>query len=140
MSRESKRCVPIRMSIFPASRFLESSLLFFLGAKAADHPDPHWKRRVAAPKCFIVLKSKHGGRRKHRDLFPVINCLECRPHRNFRFPVADVSAEQPVHRHRRFHILLHVCDRAFLVRRFLEFERVFEFPLKIRVRQEMRGQ
>src|ERR1700722_13182625 len=84
---------PDQYVYFPSFQFFEDALPFFLRAEAADHPDPDWKRRVPPPKCFVVLKSENGGGSKHRYLLAVVNRLERRPHRDFRFPVAHVSAQ-----------------------------------------------
>ena len=83
-----------------------------------------------------MLKRQHRGRRQHRHLLAVRQRLERCAHRNFGLPVADVAAQQPVHRQRRFHVALHIFDGALLVGGFLEFERILEFALPVRIRRK----
>ena len=82
---------------------------------------------------FLVLKREHGRRREHRHLFAVHHRLEGGAHRHFGLAVADVAAQQPVHRRRRFHVALDVGDGGFLIRRQVVLEGVLEFLLPVRV-------
>ena len=81
-----------------------------------------------------MLKRQHGRRRQHRHLLRIRHRLERRAHGDFRLPVANVAAKQPVHRLRAFQIALHVLDGAILVHRLLKLECIFEFLLPRRVR------
>ena len=91
------------------------------------------KRRL---KRFQMLERKHRGRREHGNLLAVRQRLERGAHGDFRLAVADVAAEQPVHRQSRFHVALHIFDGALLVRGFLEFESVLEFALPVGIRRK----
>ena len=61
---------------------------------------------------LLVLKREHGRRREERHLLAVHHRLEGGAHRHFGLAVADVAAEQAIHRRRRFHVALDVGDRA----------------------------
>ena len=77
---------------------------FFLlrgAAEAAEHLDAHGKRREAALEGFEMLEGENGGGREHGDLFAVADRLESGAHGDFGFAVADVAAEEAVHRVRR---------------------------------------
>ena len=83
-----------------------------------------------------VLERQHGRRREERDLLAVHHGLERRAHRDFGLAVADVAAEQAIHRRRRLHVARDVGDRGLLIRRQVVLERVAEFLLPVRVRAE----
>jgi hypothetical protein len=106
--------VPIRTSTEPALR--------------RQHLDPDWKRFEAAPQREQVLLGQDRGRSQQRGLLAVEHALERRSHRDLGLAVADVAAQQPVHRPGRFQIGAHLFDRLGLVRGFLEFERRLELP------------
>ena len=73
-----------------------------------------------------MLEREHRRGRKHRDLLVVVDGLESRPHGNFGFSIAHVSAKQPVHRLRRFHVALHIADRLRLVFSFVVLKSAFK--------------
>ena len=83
-----------------------------------------------------MLKREHGGRRQEPDLRAVHDRLERGAHRHFRLAIADIPAEQAVHRRRRFHVAPDVGDRNFLVAGELILERVVELTMPVRVRAE----
>ena len=85
---------------------------------------------------FRCCAARIGRRREERDLFAVHHRLERRAHRHFGLAVADVAAQQPIHRRRRFHVALDVGDRCRLIGRQRELERVLEFFLPVRVGAE----
>ena len=125
--------MPITTSILPGFQLFKSFLLFFLRAKPAEHFDPHRKRRETAAKVSQMLKRQHGGGRQHGDLLSIRDRLERRAHGDFRLAVADVAAQQAIHRQRGFHVALHVFDGALLVRGFLKFEGILELALPVGV-------
>src|SRR5262249_15335514 len=86
--------------------------------------------------CFEVLKTENRCRRKYRDLLAVTDSLESSAHGNFSFAVTDVTTDEAIHRHRRFHILLDVADRSELVCGFLVRQRFFQFLLPFRSRRK----
>ena len=114
-------------------RFFQNFLLLFFRAEAADHFHAHGKRGEPPLESLVVLEGQDGGRREHRDLLGIGDGLERGAHGHFRLAVADVAAEQPVHRQIRFHVALHVFDGALLVGGFFELEGVVEFVRPIRV-------
>jgi hypothetical protein len=83
-----------------------------------------------------VLEREDGRRRQHRDLLAVHHRLERRPHRDFRLAVADVAAQQAVHRRRRLHVALDVGDGVLLIDRQVPLERVLELLLPVAVGTE----
>ena len=88
------------MSSRPAAAALERFLDLLLAAEPADHVDADRKRGEAALQRLEMLEGQHRRRRKHRDLLAVHHRLERGAHRDFGLAVADVAAEQPIHRHR----------------------------------------
>ena len=82
-----------------ASRFCSA-----FDAEAADHVDADREAREALLQRLLVLERQHRRRREKRDLLAVHHRLERGAHRDFGLAVADVAAEQPVHRRRRLHV------------------------------------
>ena len=62
------------------------------------------KSREPIAQRLQVLKRQHRRRREDRDLLAVHHRLERRAHRDFGLAVADIAAEQAIHRRRRFHV------------------------------------
>ena len=87
-------------------------------------------------RVFEVLRGEHRRGREDRDLLAVHHRLERGAHGDFRLAVADVAAQQAIHRRRRFHVALDVGDRGGLVGRELELERALELLLPVRVGAE----
>ena len=67
---------------------------------------------------------------------PVLHGFEGGAHGHFGFAVADIAAQQAIHRHGRFHVVLDVRDGGELVVGFVVVEGVFEFALEFVVRGE----
>ena len=124
------------MSTLPASRSSSVCLLLRLGAEAADHVDADRERGEPLLQRLQVLEREHGRRREERDLLAVHHRLERGAHRDFGLAVADVAAQQPVHRRRRLHVALDVGDRGRLIDGQLVLERVLELLLPVRVGAE----
>ena len=124
------------MSTLPASSAASVSLLLSGGAEAAHHFDAHGKRGEAALEGFEMLEGEDGGGREDGDLFAVGDGFEGGAHGDFGFAVADVAAEEAVHRSGALHIALDVGDGGVLVGGFFEFEGVFKFALEIAVGRE----
>ncbi len=108
-------------------------LLLARRSEAAEHFDPHGKRRESPAESFVVLKREHGSRREHGHLHRIAHRLERRAHGHFRFAVANIAAQQAVHRLRRFQIMFHVADGLLLIRRLLKFKRILKFLLPVRI-------
>ena len=83
-----------------------------------------------------VLLHEQRRRHEHRDLLAVLDRLERGAHRDLGLAVADVAADQPVHRDRLLHVGLDLVDRRQLVGRLDERERVLELALPRGVRAE----
>ena len=124
------------MSILPAADVLDDLILFGFAAEPADHVDRHRKPGEPLGQRLLVLKRQHGGRREKRDLLPVHHRLERGPHRHFGLAIADVAAQQAIHRRRRFHVALDVVDGVLLVDREIPLEGVVELALPVRIRAE----
>ena len=105
--------------------------LFLRGAEARNHFDVDGELRKPLLECLEMLKAENRGGRQHRDLFPVLHRFEGRAHGHFRLPIAHVAAQQPVHRRRRFHVVLDGPNRRKLVFRLVVIEGVFKLFLKV---------
>ena len=132
-SFDSRRCVPTMTSRRPEASASSVSLISCLVRKRLTMSIFAGKRGKAIAQRLEVLRGEHRGRRQERDLLAVHHRLERGAHRHFGLAVADVAAQQAVHRRRRFHVALDVGDRGGLVGREVELERVFEFLLPVRV-------
>ena len=78
--------------------FRRIDLLLLRRAEARDHLDVDGKLREAVLEGFEVLEAENGGGREHRDLLAILHGFEGGAHGDFGFAVADVAAEQAVHR------------------------------------------
>ncbi len=107
----------------------ENDFLLGGGAETAEHFDARGKCGEAFLEGFKMLESEDGCRREHGDLLAVGNRLECGAHRHFRFAVANVAAEQAVHRCCFFQIFLDVGDGGALVCGLFKLKGIFEFTL-----------
>ena len=83
-----------------------------------------------------MLEAEHGGRGEDGDLFAVLHGLEGGAHGDFGLAVADVAAEEAVHRLVGFHVALDVGDGGELVVGLVEVEGVFELVLHVGVGRE----
>ena len=109
-----------------------------LGAalEAGQRPHRDRERGVALGERREVLLDQQRGRHQDRDLLAVLDRLERGADRDLGLAVADVTADQPVHRHRPFHVVLDLVDGAELVRGLDVGEGVLELALPGRVRPE----
>ena len=114
----------------------EGLLLFRLGAEPADHVDLDREAGEALLQRLLVLEGQHGRRREERDLLGIHHRLERRAHGDLGLAVADVAAQQAVHRRGRLHVALDVRDGCLLVWRQVVLERVLELLLPVRVGAE----
>ena len=85
---------------------------------------------------LLVLKCEDRRRREEGDLLSIHHRFEGGAHRHLGLPIADVAAQQAIHRRRRFHVPLDVCDGIYLIDRQVPLERIVELPLPMRVRAE----
>ena len=89
-----------------------------------------------------MLKAQNRGRREHRNLLAVLHRFEGRAHGHFGLAIANVSAQQPIHRRGRFHVVLDGTDRRILIVGLAVIERILKFLLKFivfRERSSLRG-
>ncbi len=114
----------------------DDGLLLLRREEAAQDLHPHRVAGEALTERLAVLVREQRRRREDRDLLAVLHRLEGRPHRDLGLAVADVAADQPVHRDGLLHVALHLGDRLELVGRLLVRERVLHLPLPRRVGTE----
>jgi hypothetical protein len=92
------------------------------GLEARQRLDPHRVALAALAEGDEVLLGEDRGRHQHRHLAAVHHRQEGGPQRHLGLAVADVAADQAVHRLAAAHVAEHVVDRLLLVRRLLERE------------------
>ena len=119
-----------------SAQFGDHLILLRLAAEAADHVDLHGKSGETIGERLLMLEGEHGRRCEKCGLLAVHHGFERRPHRHFGLAVADVAAQQPIHRRRRFHVALDVSDGVRLIDGQFPFERVLELPLPVGVGAE----
>src|SRR5256885_3704584 len=124
---------------FPGFKFGENFLLFGGGTEAAQHFYFGGEGGETALERFEVLECEDGGGGEDGDLFAIRDRFERRAHRDFRFAVTNIAAEQAIHGRLAFHIALDVRDRGVLVVGFFKFERVFKLALPVAVRRERKA-
>ena len=109
---------------------------FFAGQKSADHFDAHRMVAEAVAKGLQVLLRQDRRRRQDRDLLAALDGEKRRAHSDLGFAIADITADQAVHRFAALHARQRVVDGTLLVRRFLELEGRFEFFVHVVRRRE----
>ena len=109
-----------------------------LGVRLEAGQRPHVDRelRVALGEGAEVLLHQQGGRHQDGDLLAVLHRLEGGADRDLRLAVADVAADQAVHRDRLLHVLLDLGDGGQLVGRLRVREGVLQLALPGGVRAE----
>ena len=108
-------------------------VLLLRGEEPAEHLHPCREGAQAFGETAVVLLREDGRGHQHRRLFPAHHRLERSPQRDLRLAVAHVAADEPVHRARDLHVLLHVVYRALLIGRLDERKGVLHLPLPRRV-------
>jgi hypothetical protein len=102
----------------PPHRQPEEDLALLLGvAKAREHLDFDWKGCQALTKGVEVLLGEHGRGDEHGHLLAVHHRLKSGPQGDLRLAIADVTADQPVHRAGALHVALDLSQHAQLVLR-----------------------
>ena len=125
----ASRCVPMTISTEPVFRPAMMRLCCRRGAKAAERRD--LERELGHPlgeRAAMLLAENRGGH-EHGHLIAGVDRFERRPHRHFGFAVADVAAEEPIHRAFDLHVVLDGGDGGELVGRFAIGKRGVEFVL-----------
>ena len=115
---------------------LHHLVLFLGGEEARQHLDPHGIVREPLAERLAVLTREQRGRNEDRDLLSVEDGLRRGAQGDLGLAVADVAADQSVHRNRPFHVGLGLDDRLGLVGRLLVGERLFDLVLERRVGPE----
>ena len=114
----------------------DNLLLLFFRFKSVQHADSNGEFGEAFRKGLRMLLRENRRRHKHGDLLAVQHGAKRRPHGDFGFAVADIAADQPIHRLRRGHVARHVLNRFVLIRRLFVLERRLKFAVQVFVRRE----
>ena len=123
----------MRMSTLPVGEALDRLSLLGLRAEARDVLDRDRIVLEALGERAVVLLGEDRRRHEQHHLLAVLDRLERGPERDLGLAVADVAADQAVHRARRLHVGLDHLDRVALVGRLGERERVLEVALPVAV-------
>ncbi len=104
-------------------------LLLCVGTQPGEHVHPQGKGLKALLKRVKVLLREH--RRRHKDgcLRSAGHRLERRAHSHLRLAVANIAADEAVHRTLLLHVRLHIMDCLQLIIRLLIGKGALEFPL-----------
>jgi len=94
------------------------------------------KFREAFGKGSAMLDTQHRRRGQHGDLLARLDGLKGRTHGQLGFAVADIAAQQAVHRNRFGHVAFDLVGGGQLVGRFLIRKGFFEFLLPQRIGPE----
>ena len=111
--------------------------LLLVALEARQRAHAHRERREPLGERCKMLLRKQCGRDKNCDLLSVHDRLERGANRDLGLAVADVAANDPVHRVRLLHVGLDLVDGAELVRCFDVGERVLQLALPRCVRSEL---
>ena len=108
-------------------------------AEARDHVDRERVVAQALAERAEVLLGEHRGRHQEHHLLAVLGGLERGAQRDLGLAVADVAADQAVHRARLLHVGAHGLDRLELVGRLAVREGALELELPLASRAGRRG-
>ena len=128
--------MPISMSTLPSATPATIFSCCRLGTKRLSMADLDRERRQPALEGAEVLLRQHGGGHQHGHLLAILDRLEGGPQRHLRLAVADVAADQAVHRPAAQHVALDLLDGPQLVRRLAVRERLLQLALPDGVRRE----
>ncbi len=114
----------------------EGVLGLLVGLEARERPDRH--RELAEPLGERRVVLLHQQRRRHEqdDLLAVLDRLERGAYGDLGLAVADVAADETIHRDRALHVALDLVDRDHLVGSLDERECILELGLPRGVRAE----
>ncbi|MGX1120063.1 hypothetical protein RKD37_005426 [Streptomyces ambofaciens] len=115
---------------------LQGGLRLGVALEAGQRLHAHRELRVALAERPEVLLHEQGGGDEHGDLLAVLDGLEGGADRDLRLAVADVAADQAVHRDRLLHVVLDLGDGGELVRGLRVGEGVLQLALPGGVRAE----
>ena len=108
---------------------VEHRLGLAVALEPRQRPHDDGEAGIALGEGVGVLLHEQRGRAQDGHLLAVLDRLEGRPHRDLGLAVADVAADEAVHRHRALHVGLDLVDGAQLVGGLDVGERVFELAL-----------
>ena len=117
----------------PGGQLRHHLFLLLRRAEPGEQIDRHWEGSEPRGESLVVLVGQHRRRGEYRDLFAIHDRLEGGPHRHFRLSVANVSAQEAIHRRRLLHVALGVGDGGCLIGRQLVWESGFKLVLPGRV-------
>ena len=115
---------------------LDRGALVGRGAEARDVLDRERVVAQALGEGAEVLLGEDRGRHEHQHLLAGVGGLEGGAQRDLRLAVADVAADQPVHRALGLHVPLDLLDRLALVARLRVGEGGLEVAQPVRVGRE----
>ena len=113
----------------PSRRPALTSFGLLVGLEARQRGDVDREAGVALGERRQVLVDQQGRRHEHGDLLAVLHRLEGGAHRDLGLAVADVAADDAVHRDGLLHVRLDLVDRTELVGRLVVGEGVLELAL-----------
>ncbi len=125
-SLESSRCVPMRMSTRPLRASSTRAFCSRGDLEPGQGLDADREEDHPVAEGLEVLAGQDGGRAEHGHLLAVHDRLEGGPHGHLGLAVADVAAEEPVHRDLALHVGPDLADRAELVVGLLVLEGLAE--------------
>ena len=94
---------------------LQGRLLLLGRAEARKHFHGDVEGVEAVFEGGVVLLGQNGGRTEHHHLLAILGGLEGGAQGHLGLAEADVSADETVHRSRRFHVVLHIGDGGELI-------------------------
>ena len=115
---------------------LKHLLLLATGAKAGQQLDADGIIGHALAKGVEMLLRQNGRRHQHRDLPAAHDSLEGGPDRHLGFAVANVPANQTVHRFGSFHVRFGLNNGTHLIGGFLEKKGALKLALPGRIGPE----
>ncbi len=118
---------------------LDDPFLFAGRAEATQDFDIERILRKSLAECAIVLFGEHCRRHEHRDLHSIVDRFEGSTNGDLGLAVADVAAEQSIHRTGSFQIVLDFGNGRELVGRFLIGKARFELLLPVGIRRDWRA-
>ncbi|OQA06147.1 MAG: hypothetical protein BWY66_02029 [bacterium ADurb.Bin374] len=116
--------------------FLQGLLLVGWFSEPAHEVDRDREPVESVQKRLVMLEREQGGGGEHGDLLAGAHGLERGAHRHFRFAVADIAADQPVHRRVCLHVGLDRHDRLVLVGGFVVGKPFLHLHLQLAVGRE----
>ena len=117
-------------------KFFQTFFDFFITLKTTEQTNRDRKALHSLDKIVINLLRKNRRRAKIGHLLGILHRFKGCSKRNLRFPVADVSADQPVHDFAAFHIVFGGFYGKNLVSRLFVRKCFFKFLLPNRILRE----